>query len=310
METKKSKCEQLQALIKSNMISQALLLVSNVKDYCESGALVAMVLAEKNTTQDLKEGVLQAFFDTRVSQGDHKWVSQLKYFTEALWRSEMYDWIKKFNQACFECCKDSQHDPIKGIIKDFGNHAKYNHNPVDFFFTPENLIKLKEADWNHLVYAKARIEIGVFNSQKAFLQWQLEMQFTSGQDLNQKEIQSILQQLHELQVDTSEFSQKVENLLNEQLHSLQVQLSIDKKRVTRLIRGIQETEEFLASLRESVLREDQVQLNTHLTESIVLPERVITNDYVKIFMGWFSFVKIFQRDRSKIMKALGWLSGR
>lgn len=244
--------EQLKGLIQNGQIDRAMDMVRNVKDYHEGEAFVFAVLGEEKSTSELVGAVLEAFLGTRENryQQHGYWVHSLSHFTEILWERRMDGWIKKFNEVSFKGANELRDSNCSDrLVGDFGSNAKFDDDPVDFALTPENLRCWM--DWEYAAYSKARIEAGRFESEEAFLHWKLHrpethtaFDYDAQTDLvNIEGIRSLIQKLHELGADTSEFNGLERNLLTQQLSELEVKLSAatqDWQR-ERLEKGIQKT---------------------------------------------------------------------
>ncbi|MFZ6014741.1 MAG: hypothetical protein ACOYUZ_00060 [Patescibacteria group bacterium] len=254
--------EQLESLIQSGDMDQAMELVRKMSDYNEGESFVFAVLKDDKVTPELVDAVLEAFIGTRPNYagsprfggGHGGWVHSLSHFTEILWEKRLDHWIKRLNGVAFggavvlgdpNCCDR--------LVGDFGHFAKFDDHPADFALTPENL---RWMDWEYSSYAKARIEAGKFESEAAFLQWKLkrpEMQMAFDYDaqlklVNVDGIKGMLKKLQELGADVSEFDGLLKDLLTKQLAKLEADLpkaEQDWKR-ERIDKGLEKTRAALA----------------------------------------------------------------
>ena len=166
--------DYLQELIQNNIIDQAIKLVRDEKDYQDSEGLAATVLGEEGSPAELIDAALEAFLGTRKNryQQHGYWVHSLSHFTSHLWERRLTDWIKRFNEVAFRGANElSDSNCSDRLVADFGRYAAWSDNPVDFHLTSENLSWMR---WEYYGYAKARITSGTFESEEAFLRWQLQ----------------------------------------------------------------------------------------------------------------------------------------
>jgi hypothetical protein len=248
--------EQLRGLIQNGQIDRAIEMVRSVTDYHEGETFVFAVLREEKSTPELVEAVLEAFLGTRETRyAQHGyWVHSLSHFADELWKRRMDAWIKKFNEVAFKGANELRDTNCSDrLVNDFGSYAKFDDDPADFALTPENL---RWMDWKYSEYAKARIEAGRFESEEAFLRWELRQprnHFTFDYEAQceivcSKRIQHIVQKLQELGADVSEFSSLEKDLHAKHLVALEAKLSAatqDWER-ERLEKGIRKTREALA----------------------------------------------------------------
>lgn len=230
---KNERDDQLRGLIQNGQIAQAIEMVRSAKGCEEGESFVTAVLWEEKSTPELTEAVLEAFLNTRenLSPKHGYWVHSLSHFTELLWERRIDRWIKNFNEVSFRGAKELlDSNCCARLVSDFDRFAKFDDNPADFHLTPDNL------QWVDLRYAtayfKERIKAGRFESEEAFLRWKLHLpeaithfDFNTKTNLvNLKGIRALVQRLHELGADTSEFNGLERDMLTKQLSELEEKL--------------------------------------------------------------------------------------
>lgn len=256
------KSDYLKELIQNGSFEQAIKMIRDAEDYNESSGFAFKVLKEEKSTPELVEAVLEVSLSTRENHSPEHgyWVHAFSHLTGILWERRMDKWIKKFNEVAFRGANELRDANCSNrLVEDFAKYAKWNDDPADFHLTIENL---RWMDWEYSEYAKVRIEAGRFESEEAFLRWELR-QIKSGikeyKEIDHDactylvtidKIQSLIQKLREFGSDISEFDTLENNLLANQLSELEGKLS----RATRdgqreLIEiGIQKTRVALAAL--------------------------------------------------------------
>lgn len=224
--------DELTELIQNRQINQATEMIRSAEDYNEGEEFVFTVLHEEKSTPELIEVALESFLGTRENRHPQHgyWVHSLSHFTEILWERRMDRWIKKFNEVSFRGANELR-DPncSNRLVYEFGNYAKFDDDPADFYLTPDNL---RWMDWEYAAYSKIRIEAGCFESEEAFLRWKLHhpeaytaFNCNAQTDLvNIKAVRHLIQKLQEIGADTSEFNGFEKNLLSKQLSELEAKL--------------------------------------------------------------------------------------
>lgn len=191
--------------------------------YHEGEQMVFAVLgAGTDAPDELLDWALENFLKTRENcRGQHGyWVHSVSHFTGKLWalRPAMDKWIKAINRDSFKGANELRDSNCSDrLVSDFGQFAKWNDEPADFFLTPENLGWM---DWKYAGYVKARLDHGKFGSELEFVRWQI------GQPGMQKDyyghvlvenLQELFKRFTELGGDTKEFGNLLKDLLTEEL---------------------------------------------------------------------------------------------
>lgn len=256
---KNERNEQLKGLIQNGMTEQAIEMVRSVLDYHEGEEFVFTVLREEKSAPELVEAILEVFFGTRENRYKQHgyWVHSLSHFTKILWERRMDGWIKKFNEVSFKGANELHDSNCSDrLIGDFGKFAKFDDDPADFHITLENV---RWMDWSDLG-VKARIEAGHFESEVAFLRWELatpETYMDRSWDFIETvvrpgRIRTTIQRLQDLGVDTSEYRSFEQKLLVKQLDELEGKLPTMKNdwECERLKECIQPIKEAMAALSQ------------------------------------------------------------
>lgn len=209
----------LNTLITDGRISEAIEIVRRAPDYHESEQQVFEILAHEKSTPELVEAVLEAFMNTRTnSKPLHGyWVHSLSHFTDKLWERRLTDWIKRFNEVAFKGATEIPDDNCSDrLVYDFGSFSQWNDDPSEFGLTPENLAWMK---WEYAGFAKKRIEAGTFESEVAYMLWQLEQpEKQAREDCNFR-----------VRITDVEFFDKTADRLAELGHDIREELAAKKK---------------------------------------------------------------------------------
>lgn len=257
----KKKEEKISNLLEAGDEKAVLEIINKVSDYREGESVVVAVLKYENASKEVVDAALQRFLDSRdnCSPEHGCWVHSLSHFTQKLWKRRMMDWIRKLNEAAF--CGANELGDINcsdRLLSDFSDYANWDDDPADVGITPQSI---QWNDWKYGKEVKALIEAAPFESEEAFLMWQIQNpDFLSGwSNEAQKEIVdpskvlTVIQRLTEFGEDRQEIRGTAKSLVTESLDALKAELKDRLKRedswgIDDLKKEIKKTEEILTQL--------------------------------------------------------------
>jgi hypothetical protein len=207
--------------------------IENVYGYHDGETVVAALLGWDEVPADLLDAALEAFLATReVRRNEHGyWVHSLSHFTGSLWKREMYEWIKRFNEVAFRGAIDlGDSNCSDRLVGDFRS-AHWSLDPADFALIPENLTWLKRSKYNAEVLD--RIEHGPFTCEADYLEWQLDLpklprswdSAAQADMINVDVLRKRYARLRELGRDPSRFEARLKPALEEQLAEHEAKLA-------------------------------------------------------------------------------------
>lgn len=205
--------DRLKALIQSGGaedLKEAWYLLRDVAiDHDELAAeqCVVVVLREEKSSPALLDNALQAFIDSERLENNASWIHALSHFSKHLWERGLHDWIRRFNSIAFSGTNTgyAEHTCADRLVKDFAQYAAWNQDPADFEITEKNIGK-----WMHECHAKRRAFAGRFQTEEAFLIFQIRNLDRSSSDWRTEReaietARGMIARLVEFGVDVSEF---------------------------------------------------------------------------------------------------------
>lgn len=167
---------------------------------------MVVVLREEKSSPALLESALQAFIESERLENNASWIHALSHFSKQLWERGLHDWIRRFNSIAFSGTNTgyAERTCASRLVTDFAMYAAWNQDPAEFAITKENLGK-----WMHECHAKKRALAGRFQTEAAFLIWNIRNldRSESGWQEENDAIESArcIIRLKELGVDVAEF---------------------------------------------------------------------------------------------------------
>lgn len=199
----------------------------------EGEEAVLEIFRNEQATQTEINEVLEGFLATRINRCyEHGyWVHGLSHFTEILWNRGMYDWVKRFYLIAFTGANElGDSDCCDRLVGNFMDNAGWNTNPADFHITSATTTWL---DPKYYSFDIAYIAVAPFESEAAFLIWKLGRpetykSFNSNAQMDMvpvDKIKAMLDRLHELGANTSEFENSLQQRLDKQSGELELELT-------------------------------------------------------------------------------------
>ncbi|HEY4506415.1 MAG TPA: hypothetical protein VJJ24_03140 [Candidatus Paceibacterota bacterium] len=240
----------------------ALSWINRAEDYNEAEEFVDTILSGENVPPMLIDAVLEVFMATRENHYQYHgyWVHSLSHFTRKLWTRRQDSWIKRLNEIAFRGAIELNDSNCSDrLVTDFGRYAKWTDHPADFGLVPANLTWMKWTDYNR--YTRLRIEAGRFESEGAYIRWELGQPETAtafdqeAQTMlfNSAGLRTRIARLEELGADTTEFNTLERDLAVKYLAGLEAKLAAGPRDWERpeLEAAVDKTRSLLAALQQS-----------------------------------------------------------
>ncbi|MDD9867907.1 MAG: hypothetical protein OXU73_01065 [Candidatus Campbellbacteria bacterium] len=151
----------------------------SVKNVGAISHIVYQFICMKSINKNLVEKSLNIFLDARrQNHMEHShFIGGLSTITHPLWKSEMYDWLKKlYFLALDTAIKTKNAYGCNRLVEDFCRHAKWNKDPSDFGITHDVLHLIKQDGFQEggqylSLHCIKRLLEGRFKSERQYLRW-------------------------------------------------------------------------------------------------------------------------------------------